>query len=198
MQHLFRWCKDSQIIDQPRHLTYLLCSFAASLSHTYTMEIKEKMVAVITYTLKDDSGEVIQKATEETPFAFIHGVGQVLPAFDANLKGKRLGDAYEFNLLAGEAYGEYDPEQVQALDKAVFAGAPDEMMRVGETIPMQYDGHHVYGVITEINPETVTLDFNHPLAGKNLNFSGIVLEVREATAEEMAHGHVHGRGGHHH
>ena len=155
-------------------------------------------MAVITYTLKDDSGVVLQEATEDSPFAFIAGVGQVLPAFDSNLAGKRLGDSYEFHLSATDAYGEYDPEQVQGLDKAIFAGAPDELMQLGSTVPMQYDGHHVYGVITEISADTVTMDFNHPLAGKNLHFSGIVLEVREQTPEEIAHGHLHGPGGHHH
>ena len=162
------------------------------------MEIKENRVAVITYTLKDDEGQVIQTATEESPFAFIHGIGQVLPAFDAALKGKRLGDQYGFSLTASEGYGEYDPEQVQALEKAIFADAPAEFMKIGATVPMQYDGHHIYGIITEINDENVVMDFNHPLAGKNLHFSGMVLEVREATSEEISHGHVHGPGGHHH
>lgn len=179
-------------------MCFLLPTFATSLSHSYTMEIKEKRVAVITYTLKDDEGQVIQEATEDSPFAFIHGIGQVLPAFDAALEGKRLGDQYGFSLTAAEGYGEYDADQIQSLDKSIFAEAPAEFMQIGATVPMQYDGHHIYGVITEIGDDTITMDFNHPLAGKNLHFSGIVLEVREASPEEIQHGHVHGKGGHHH
>lgn len=162
------------------------------------MEIQEKRVAVITYELKGDDGNVIQTATEESPFAFIHGIGQVLPAFDQALLGKKMGDKYGFSLQAADAYGEYDPEQVESLDKTIFANAPAEYMRIGATLPMEYNGHTVFGTITEITPDAVMMDFNHPLAGKNLHFSGIVLEVRDATSEELAHGHVHGPGGHHH
>src|SRR5262245_27173340 len=126
------------------------------------MEIKQKMVAVITYTLKDDDGTVIQAATEESPFAFIHGVGQVLPAFDAALLGKKMGDNYAFRLTAEEGYGVYNPEHVQELDAAIFEGAPAEYMYVGSTLPMDLGGQTVYGTISSITAEVVTMDFNHP------------------------------------
>jgi FKBP-type peptidyl-prolyl cis-trans isomerase SlyD len=162
------------------------------------MEIQEKRVAVITYTLKGDDGNVIQEATHENPFAFIHGIGQVLPAFDTALIGKLVGDSYSFQLTAEEGYGTYDDTRVEELDAAIFADAPAEYIVVGATLPMEFNGHTVFGTITEIKPQVVVMDFNHPLAGKNLHFSGEVLEVRAATAEELAHGHVHGPGGHHH
>lgn len=162
------------------------------------MEIQEKRVAVITYTLKGDDGNVIQEATHENPFAFIHGIGQVLPAFDTALIGKLVGDSYSFQLTAEEGYGNYDDTRVEELDAAIFADAPAEYIVVGATLPMEFNGHTVFGTITEIKPQVVVMDFNHPLAGKNLHFSGEVLEVRAATAEELAHGHVHGPGGHHH
>lgn len=162
------------------------------------MEIKEKRVAVVTYVLKGDDGVVIQAATEENPFAFIHGIGQVLPAFDEALNGQVKGHKYEFKLSAEEGYGTYDESRKEALDPAIFAEAPQEYIVVGATLPMEFNGQTVFGTISEITAEAVVMDFNHPLAGKNLHFSGEVLEVREATAEELAHGHVHGRGGHSH
>jgi FKBP-type peptidyl-prolyl cis-trans isomerase SlyD len=162
------------------------------------MEIQEKRVAVVTYLLKGDDGQVIQEATRENPFAFIHGLGQVLPAFDAALKGKIAGDTYEFRISADEGYGQYDDSRIEDLDPEIFAGAPPEYIVVGATLPMEFNGHTVFGTITEIRPDAVVMDFNHPLAGKNLHFSGIVIEVRDASPEELAHGHVHGPGGHHH
>ncbi len=162
------------------------------------MEIQEKRVAVITYLLKGDDGSVIQEATKENPFAFIHGIGQVLPAFDSALIGKIVGDSYDFRLSAEEGYGVYDDSRVEELDPQIFAEAPSEYIVVGATLPMEFNGHTVFGTITEIRPDAVVMDFNHPLAGKNLHFSGVVMEVRDASEEELAHGHVHGEGGHHH
>lgn len=162
------------------------------------MEIQEKRVAVITYMLKGDDGSVIQEATKENPFAFIHGIGQVLPAFDAALLGKVQGDGYSFSLEAEQGYGNYDESRVEELDPQIFAEAPAEYIVVGATLPMEFNGHTVFGTITEIRNDAVVMDFNHPLAGKNLHFSGMVLEVRDASAEELSHGHVHGEGGHHH
>lgn len=162
------------------------------------MEIQEKRVAVITYMLKGDDGSVIQEATKENPFAFIHGVGQVLPAFDTALAGKVKGDGYSFSLSAEQGYGNYDESRIEELDPQIFAEAPAEYIVVGATLPMEFNGHTVFGTITEIRNDAVVMDFNHPLAGKNLHFSGMVLEVRDASDEELAHGHVHGEGGHHH
>lgn len=162
------------------------------------MEIQEKTVAVVTYLLKGDDGVLIQEATRENPFAFIHGLGQVLPAFDAALQGKVAGDLYEFRLTAEEGYGEYDDSRVEELDPQIFAEAPPEYIVLGATLPMEFNGHTVFGTITEIRTDAVVMDFNHPLAGKNLHFSGVVIEVRNASEEELSHGHVHGEGGHHH
>ncbi|MEM7036356.1 MAG: peptidylprolyl isomerase, partial [Bacteroidota bacterium] len=155
-----------------------------------------KRVAIITYVLTNaDTKEMIQVADEENPFAFIHGIGQVLPAFDANLEGKVKGDEYTFSLEAKDAYGEYNPQNIESLDLKIFAEAPPEYIQPGRTLPMEYNGNTVFGTITEVTDKEVKMDFNHPLAGKNLNFTGKVIEVREATEEELAHGHVHGPGG---
>jgi FKBP-type peptidyl-prolyl cis-trans isomerase SlyD len=173
-------------------------NFAAQSLFFKEMEIKENRVAVVTYILKGDDGNLIQEATADSPFAFIHGIGQVLPAFDTALEGKVVGDAYEFKLSPEEGYGNYDESRIENLDPTIFAEAPAEYMQIGATLPMEFNGHTVFGTITAIRPDAVVMDFNHPLAGKSLNFSGQVLQVREATDEELAHGHVHGPGGHHH
>jgi FKBP-type peptidyl-prolyl cis-trans isomerase SlyD len=174
-------------------LTFVHCH----LSHL-KMEIQGKKVAVVTYILKDEDGSVLQEATKENPFAFIQGMGQVLPAFDAAIETKSAGDDYEFRIGAEEGYGEYDEGRIEDLDPRIFAEAPKEYIVVGANLPMEFNGHTVFGTITEIRQDAVVMDFNHPLAGKNLHFSGMVLEVRDATPEELAHGHVHGPGGHHH
>lgn len=170
----------------------------ATILSIIEMKIQENRVAVITYLLKGDDGSVIQEATKENPFAFITGIGQVLPAFDAALNGKGAGDSYAFQLSAEEGYGVYDDSRMEEIDPQVFAEAPAEYIVVGATLPMEFNGHTVFGTITAIRPDAVVMDFNHPLAGKNLHFSGVVIEVRDATAEELSHGHVHGPGGHHH
>lgn len=162
------------------------------------MEIQEKRVATVTYTLKGDDGNIIQEATPEQPFAFIHGIGQVLPAFDSELLGKVKGDNYAFSLDSKDAYGPYDDNRIEKLDRAIFAEAPAEYMKVGVSLPMEFNGQTIFGAITALDDKEVTMDFNHPLAGKNLHFSGEVLEVREATDEEIAHGHAHGPGGQQH
>lgn len=169
------------------------------------MEIKEKHVVTLTYTLKLDGGETVDQATEEKPFAFIHGIGMTLPAFDAALTGKKLGDKFDFSLAAEEGYGGYNQDMVQRIPKNIFDEAPEGTLELGKTLPMQAGDPNrpetlqtLYGVISEITDDVVTMDFNHPLAGKGLNFSGTILEVRPATQTEMEHGHVHGPGGHQH
>ena len=119
------------------------------LSHL-KMEIQGKRVAVVTYILKDDGGAVIQEATQENPFAFIQGMGQVLPAFDAAIEDKAAGDSYEFRINAEEGYGVYDDSRIEDLDPQIFADAPAEYIVIGATLPMEFNGHTVFGTITEI------------------------------------------------
>jgi FKBP-type peptidyl-prolyl cis-trans isomerase SlyD len=105
-------------------------------------------------------------------------------------------------LPAAQAYGEYDEEGVNEIPKAAFNLGevnPDEIFIEGEVLPLQDEnGNPMQGLIVEVTPETVKIDFNHPMAGVNLYFTGYIESVREATAEELAHGHVHGTGGHNH
>ncbi len=159
----------------------------------------------MTYDLKTDNGDLVDQATQESPFAFIHGIGTTLAAFDAGLSGKKVGEAFAFSIDSANGYGEYDDQKIQDLDRGIFAEAPEGTLTVGNTLPMQYNDpsnpagmQTIYGTIAELTDDAVKMDFNHPLAGQNLNFSGTILEVREATASELDHGHAHGPGGHEH
>lgn len=165
------------------------------------MQIAPNKVVGITYTLTLDSGEIADKATEDRPFVFIHGVGQTLEAFDENLSGLSSGNPFKFTLSADEGYGHFSPDMVINIARAVFEGpdVPEDLLTVGNMVPMQdQEGNPLNGIIMEVDAEKVKMDFNHPLAGQSLHFTGTVVTVRDATPEELDHGHVHGPGGHHH
>jgi len=158
----------------------------------------------MTYTLhlNDEQGEVIQKVDESKPFIQIFGVGALLPAFENNLTGLEEGDPFDFALTAEEGYGNPSDEAILKLEKKIFEidGKVDpEMVAVGKTITMQdNNGNPLDGKVLAIEEDSVIMDFNHPLAGESLYFSGSILDVREASEEELSHGHVHGAGGHQH
>lgn len=168
------------------------------------MIIAPNTVVSITYVLRENNaeGEVVQEVNPKDPFRFLFGVGQLLPEFEANILGKKQGDKVAFGVESANAYGEFDEEQVISLPKSSFVVdgvVAEEFLRIGALIPLQtQDGHQLTGTVSAIEEEDVKVDLNHPLAGKDLHFSVEVLDVRTATAEEIAHGHVHGEGGHHH
>lgn len=168
------------------------------------MTIGENKVVSMTYTLKEESkdGTLIQKVTEERPFVYLFGIGGLLPSFKANLEGLNAGDDFSFKLTKDEAYGQASDENIIQLDKKIFEidGVFDEdAIKAGEIVPMEDEnGYPLSGKILEVASDSVLVDFNHPLAGLDLYFEGKILEVRDATAEEIAHGHVHGAHGHHH
>jgi FKBP-type peptidyl-prolyl cis-trans isomerase SlyD len=163
------------------------------------MQIDKNKVVLLSYELKVSSGEVVDEASVEDPFAFIHGVGQTLEAFDNHLKGLNPGDSFSFELEEEDAYGPVIEENIVTVPKASFKGMPEDELVEGAELPMQDNqGNRFYGSVLEINGEEVVMDFNHPLAGEKLFFSGKVVGVRDASKEEIAHGHVHGPGGHHH
>jgi FKBP-type peptidyl-prolyl cis-trans isomerase SlyD len=163
------------------------------------MQVSNNKVVLLQYELKLNSGETVDTASAEQPFAFIHGVGQTLPAFDEKLAGLKKGDTFAFKLTADNAYGQPNEEDIVTIPKEVFGEMPDGDLQVGMELPMQDgQGHQFYGVVQEVQHEAVVMDFNHPLVGEDLSFSGTILEVREPSEEELNHGHVHGEGGHHH
>ncbi|PLX16623.1 MAG: peptidylprolyl isomerase [Marinilabiliales bacterium] len=161
------------------------------------MTISNEKVVTLVYQLKVDNreGDIVETVKEEKPFVFLYGAGLMLPKFEENLKGLKAGDDFEFILKSEEAYGQASEEAVMDLPKNLFEveGKIEEgLLAEGNVIPMQNnEGQKFNGVVVEVKDESVTMDFNHPLAGDNLHFSGKIMEVREATKEEVEHGHVH-------
>jgi FKBP-type peptidyl-prolyl cis-trans isomerase SlyD len=160
---------------------------------------KNKVVSLI-YELRVDgtSGEIIESLKEDKPLTFIYGTGALLPKFEANISGLKSGDAFSFLLQCEEAYGIATDEAVVEIPKNVFEveGEFDKgLISVGNAIPMMDgEGNRLNGVVVSVNAESVTMDFNHPLAGDNLHFAGKIVEIRDATSEELQHGHLHSEG----
>lgn len=166
---------------------------------------KNKVVSVnyhLTGKVEGGAEELIEQTAADRPFVFLFGAGSLLEHFEKNLHGKKSGDNFDFQLKAENAYGLHNPEYVAEIPKEAFhvEGKFDaERVKEGEELPMlDNEGHQLSGLVVSVNESHVTMDFNHPLAGYDLHFAGSILEVREATAEELDHGHVHGPHGHHH
>ncbi|MBR1425882.1 MAG: FKBP-type peptidyl-prolyl cis-trans isomerase [Paludibacteraceae bacterium] len=158
------------------------------------MKIEKEKIVQLTYSLYVDGEngdeELMERAPENHPLVYCHGVGMMLPVFEAALAGKEAGEDFDFRIACQDAYGEYDDEGVLTLDKALFCDGDgefdEERVQVGRVIPMNtQDGQVVNAQVVEVTDEHVTIDLNHPLAGENLHFVGKILTVREATAEEL-------------
>ena len=170
------------------------------------MNIENRTVVSLDYrlTVNENGKEVeVEKTSAADPFVFIFGTSSVLPKFEENLSGKTIGDKFDFRLTAEEAYGISDTRNVINVPINAFHGTdgkPDEeLLTIGRILTMNdQDGRSFRGEVKEVSDESVTMDFNHPLADKELHFVGEVVNVRLATLEELQHGHVHGPGGHDH
>lgn len=170
------------------------------------MQVKNRTVVSLGYTLTvNENGNdiVVDKAGKEKPLTFLFGAGQLLPEFERNIEGKKVGDSFDFMIKAKDGYGISDPGNKTDLPMSIFQddnGAIDKsMLQPGMVIPLSdREGNHYQAVITEVKEDKVSVDFNHPLADKDLHFTGEIFDIREASQEELDHGHVHGPGGHHH
>ena len=164
--------------------------------------IEKNKVVSLTYELRldDENGEIIEKVEDKSPLTFLYGRGNLLPDFEENLKGMKKGDEFNFKLEPEKAYGEVTEEAIVELPKNIFEvdGKIDpNLLKIGNNIPMQDNsGNRLNGVVVEVDDETVKMDFNHPLAGDTLFFKGEVKGIRNATEEEVNHGHVHKGGSH--
>ena len=158
------------------------------------MQITDKAAVSIHYTLTNPGGEQLDSSVGDEPLLYLHGMGNIIPGLEAALAGKSVGDKFNVSIEPAQAYGEIDPDMVQVVSKRMFEGMELE-------IGMQFhaDVNHGSGIITvtEIDGDDVTVDGNHPLAGETLIFAVEVMDVRPATADELAHGHVHGAGCNH-
>jgi len=161
------------------------------------MTISDEKVVTLVYELKVDNseGDVVETVKEDKPFVFLYGAGLMLPKFEEHLSGLKAGDKFEFTLKSDEAYGKATEEAVMDLPKNIFEveGKIEEgLLKEGNVIPMQNnEGQKFNGVVMEIGDENVKMDFNHPLAGDDLHFTGHIMDVREATKEELEHKHAH-------
>lgn len=160
------------------------------------MKVEKNKVVSIHYSLKSDSGELLDTSEGKTPLPYIHGNGQLIPGLEKELEGKEKGDELKVVIPPAEAYGEYTEENVFVVSKDGFQG--EEELAPGLQVQLDTGNGTAVGVVTKVEGENVTLDLNHPLAGANLHFEVSVEDVRDATKEEMEHGHAHGEGGHQH
>ncbi len=160
------------------------------------MQIADKKVVSITYILKDESGETVESVPDGEDFSYLHGSQNIIIGLEKALTGKAKGDELTVDVSPEEGYGSYDENMVQTVDKEMFG---DSEIEVGAQFYADSpDGDQIAVTVTKIDDNSVTVDGNPPLAGQSLNFAIKVLDVRDATEEEVSHGHVHAAGDHHH
>jgi FKBP-type peptidyl-prolyl cis-trans isomerase SlyD len=170
------------------------------------MKIEKNKVVAISYELHVDDGEsgkaFFESVKKDQAFYFLFGTGHVLPALEAAFEGKEAGDAFEVFIDFENGYGDYDESKKVIVPKANFkedGKKAKDLLKVGKVITMKDDqGNQMRGEILKVDYRGVHMDFNSPLAGFDLYFSGEIVSVRDAEPEEIDHGHVHGKGGHQH
>ena len=161
------------------------------------MPFAANKVVTFNYVLKDNEGQVLDSTLQNGPYSFLTLRKQVLPGLEAALGEMIIGSKKNVQLSAKDAYGEYDENAIQKVNRSLFPAEAE--LETGMTYYAHSpEGKHLQFIITGIENEDVTVNFNHPLAGKDLEFDVELLDVRDATAEEITHEHVHGPGGHHH
>jgi FKBP-type peptidyl-prolyl cis-trans isomerase SlyD len=160
------------------------------------MQVSAQKVVLIHYTLTNQDGEVIDSSEGQAPLAYIHGEGNIIPGLENALLGKSAGDKINVSIPPEEGYGVRDEELIHAVPKEAFHGV-DEILPGMQFHTDSPDGAQLVTVV-EVLEDEIILDGNHPMSGLTLIFDVEIAEVRDATADELAHGHVHGPGGHHH
>ena len=153
------------------------------------MKIEKDLVASIEYTLKNDDGTVLDTSDGREPLSYLHGSGNIIPGLENELLGKEAGDSFSANIAPEDAYGAYEDKMVFSVKKEKF----DDPSQIEEVVRFQaeIDGVPRICTVASVKGEDVEVDANHPLAGMTLHFDVTVCNVREATAEEIEHGHVH-------
>jgi len=155
-----------------------------------SLPIGENLVVSIHYTLTDGEGKVLDSSEGAEPLAYLHGKGNIIPGLENSLVGKEAGDSLHVKVEPSQGYGEVNPEMVQVFEREIFQGV--ETIEVGMTFEAEApDGSLQSLTVTKVEGDDITVDANHPLAGVELNFDIQIVDVREATPEELAHGHAH-------
>ena len=155
------------------------------------MTVANNKVVTINYTLKNDQGVTIDESNDGS-FSYIHGAENIIPGLESELTGKSKGDKFNLVIQPEDAYGTYNAAITQVVDRAMFG---DEEIEVGMQFHAEAEeGQMIMITIAEINGDQVTIDGNHPLAGVTLHYDVDVIDIRDATEDELSHGHVHSHG----
>ena len=160
------------------------------------MQIGKDKVVAIDYTLTGADGQVIDSSHGQEPLSYLHGAGNIVPGLERALEGKSAGDHVDATVEPDQGYGQKNPTLVQAVPRAQFPGVKD--ISVGQQFQAQTNHGPRVVTVVGVSPDAVTVDANHPLAGETLHFAVTVVDVRDATRQELDHGHAHGPGGHEH
>jgi len=157
------------------------------------MKIAKNNVVVMHYAVSDSEGTLIDSSYEDKPMAIIQGVGYLIPGLDDALIDHQAGDKFEVAVACDQAYGERHDDYVHTVDRVVLAGVED--LARGTLFRATTDDGEQTVIVIDVQDDVITVDGNHPLSGLDLSFDVEIIEVREATAEELEHGHVHSEGG---
>lgn len=160
------------------------------------MIIEKKKVVAFHYTLTNERGEQLESSRDRQPMTYLHGAHNIIPGLERAMAGKSAGDSFQVTLPPAEAYGERNPSNIQRIAAKHFK-QPGKL-QPGQVVSLQTRQGTVPAVILKVGRFNIDVDANHPLAGQTLNFEVEVTDVRDASAEEVAHGHAHGEGGHQH
>ena len=160
------------------------------------MKVAKDLVVSLAYQVRTEDGVLVDESPVSAPLDYLHGHGSLISGLENALDGHDVGDKFDVEVGANDAYGQYDENLVQRVPKDVFMGVDE--LQVGMRFLAETDQGPVPVEITEVGDEHVVVDGNHMLAGQNLKFNVEVVAIREATAEELEHGHVHGAHGHDH
>jgi FKBP-type peptidyl-prolyl cis-trans isomerase SlyD len=157
------------------------------------MQIEKDRVVSIDYTLTSPQGDVLDSSKGRQPLTYLHGAGNLIPGLEAALQGKTAGHSFSVTVAPEDAYGIKDPARVQAVPRSAFSGVPE----IKPGMQFQARGPHGVQIVTVVSADdqTVTVDANHPLAGMSLKFDVTIVDVRQATEQELSHGHIHGGAG---
>lgn len=159
--------------------------------------IEKGSVVSFHYRLHDEQGELIEESYAADPVLYLHGKNNILPAMEEALLSKKTGDKIGLTVSPEQGYGEYNPESVQRVSIKKLVGKGGKI-KVGDVIAVDTDKGQGHVRVIKVGKFNADVDTNHPLAGKTLKFDMEVLEIRDATKDELAHGHAHGAGGHQH
>jgi len=159
------------------------------------MKIAKDKVVRIEYTLTDETGEVLDSSKGHGPLSYIQGHGNIIPGLENSLEGKLAGESLKVTVPPRDAYGEREEGKTMKVGRSHFKGVDE--LEIGMQFQVQGSEGSKVVTVTALDETTVTVDANHPLSGRTLSFDVSIVDVRDATNDELDHGHVHGLGGHH-